>query len=59
MLGSGEAINVWKISLLQIRMLVKNLVLAHPRAKPAEHIPDSNTKARGYRAFPRASPARP
>lgn len=42
---SGEAIDVRKISLLQIRMLFENLVLAHSGAQPAEHIPYSDAKS--------------
>ena len=41
----GEAIDVRKISLLQIRMLIEDLFLAHSGAQPAEHVPDSNTEA--------------
>jgi len=36
--GGSETIDVRKISLLQVRMLIENLILAHSGTEPAEHI---------------------
>ena len=41
----GVAIDVREISLLEIRMFIENLFLAHSGSQPAEHIPNRNAKA--------------
>ena len=48
-----KTIDVREISLLQIRMLIENLVLAHSGTQPTKQIPYGNTEAPDARFSPR------